>query len=104
MYFIYVFRFVICRVYVLLFQGHFPSATFIAPEDIALSHEEGFWVPGQNRYLSRTQVRLTHARYSCVKNRYPYFSTSLLQIDAQTRQQLTFEHTRHLWEQLGIEI
>ena len=42
-----------------------------------------------------------HAKFSCVKERYPYFWLGLLEVNAETKTKLTDQHREKLLEQFG---
>ena len=94
--------------YSISFQKHIQEDAS-PPEDIAIAHKERFWIPGYNRWTANVdspktmQYRLTHARYSCVIGRYPYFFAKHLVADAEVKEKLSTVHERHLADHLGVD-
>ena len=88
----------------IFFQTHIPEAA-APPEDIAVAHYERFWIPDQNKWSapSNMQYRLTHARFTCVTKRYPYFFAALLDADTAVKEKLTHVHEMHLSDHLAID-
>ncbi len=54
-------------------------------------------------HSSRNDQRehMLHARYQCIKPRYPYFWNEMLKIPDEVKQSFTEKHKAHIYEMFG---